>query len=291
MNLSFVFPKVEGGSVWQRIKARLRETPWKYWLVYTDTPIGFLVLILGRGYEAMLLNGQAAVIPTIGVTIIGGLVGFAGVFIFFQTQQKIVNEYYALLAAANGFSYKEKESLFASKSRLIERGLRKAWKVSFAKHMQGSQNGIDIDFVEFSFSYGSGKSRRTERYTILSFDMHVALPDIILSQGDRFEKESWQKKIELEGDFYKHYITYVPVEHEIEALQLLTPEIMHVCMEKGFTGSIETAGNKLLVYTSKFPLEPIDVEQLFTFGSRLVTAFLPRAQAMRYVSYEPEQTT
>ncbi len=289
MQISFTFPKVSG-TVWQRTVKVLQEKPWKH-IFFQIALYGALpVFVLSHVYVtisgiSVTGSGLSFFLVIYFLSLIVAILGF---ILFMGTREMVLNAYLKDLAQLNGFLLEKYPLLFPSKSRLIERGRRKGMSVSFRDRIYGKKEQIDVEFIHFSFSYQVGKNTKTEQYLILSFDFHKPIPDIILSQGNSFDTESWQRSLRLEGDFHKHYSVYVPEEHEIEALQILTPEIMQLCVDKDFNGSIETAGNKLFVYIQQSTQEADAVIKLFTFGARLASALYPRIQNLKYIPYEHE---
>ncbi|MEK9196085.1 MAG: hypothetical protein AAB914_01825 [Patescibacteria group bacterium] len=60
------------------------------------------------------------------------------------------------------------------------------------------------------------------------------------------------QKIELEGDFYKHFDVYVPKNYERDMLYFVTPELMSILADKGFDYDVEVLDDELYIYKDTF---------------------------------------
>lgn len=56
------------------------------------------------------------------------------------------------------------------------------------------------------------------------------------------------QKIELEGDFNKHFDVYVPENYERDMLYFVTPELMALLVDEGKQYDIEVIGDELYIY-------------------------------------------
>lgn len=59
------------------------------------------------------------------------------------------------------------------------------------------------------------------------------------------------QQLQLEGDFNEYFNLFVPLNYEKDALYLLTPDVMHVLIEKAQNYDIEIVDNQIFIYSSE----------------------------------------
>lgn len=117
--------------------------------------------------------------------------------------------------------------------------------------LHGNYQEHPIELFHYTYKTGSGKSQTTHPYTVCIIDFAGNLPEMAIQEnaflaGDRVG--DWhQNKLVLEGPFAEKFHVYATEDHEIEVLEVLTPEIMEWLMAKAATYSIECKGNRLYV--------------------------------------------
>lgn len=118
----------------------------------------------------------------------------------------------------------------------------------------------------YAYSTGSGKSQRSFRWGFASMALGTSLPHIVLDAtgnnsllgGSNLPVGfSRDQRLELEGDFSKHFTLYCPRGYESDALYLFTPDIMARFIDHAAELDVEIIDDRLYLY-SKRDLSTID---------------------------------
>jgi hypothetical protein len=94
----------------------------------------------------------------------------------------------------------------------------------------------------YQFATGSGKSRRTHYYTIVRTELAKPFPHLILDS-----KKSWAIKergtatahTKLEGNFNEYFSLYFAKGKQIDALSIITPDVMQTLIDSNYAQDIE----------------------------------------------------
>lgn len=124
-------------------------------------------------------------------------------------------------------------------------------------------DGRYLDFGNYSYTTGSGKSRTTHRWGFLALHLDRALPHMVLDSRQNngllggtnlpsvFSK---QQVLSLEGDFDRHFTLYCPREYERDALYVFTPDLMALLIDEAAPFDVEIVDRWMFVYSSRvFP--------------------------------------
>ncbi|WP_221584754.1 DUF3137 domain-containing protein [Microbacterium sp. G2-8] len=116
-----------------------------------------------------------------------------------------------------------------------------------------------VEFGNYRYKTGSGKSEKTHTWGYIAVRLDAPLPHIVLdAEGNNglfgsnlpigFRKD---QRLELEGDFHKHFSLYCPEGYEADALYLFTPDIMARFMDSSAQLDVEIVDDWLFFYTGK----------------------------------------
>ncbi len=153
-------------------------------------------------------------------------------------------------------------------------------------------DGRYLDFGNYTYVTGSGKSRTTHRWGFLAMQLDRALPHMLLDSRANnglfgttnlpavFRRD---QVLSLEGDFDRHFTLYCPKQYERDALYVLTPDLMALLIDEAAPFDLEIVDEWLFVYSAKpFPLADAATYQRLL---RIVTTVGSKAlsQTDRYV--------
>jgi hypothetical protein len=79
-----------------------------------------------------------------------------------------------------------------------------------------------------------------------------------------------QENLSLEGDFSKFFSVYIPKGQELEALQLLQPDVMQYMLNGGQDFQFQTNGTSLLFMTQDNFVNPPQVSQLVAYAEGFI---------------------
>ncbi|MEN9621350.1 MAG: hypothetical protein RL499_1543 [Actinomycetota bacterium] len=149
-----------------------------------------------------------------------------------------------------------------------------------------------LDFGNYRYTTGSGKSRTTHHWGFLALQLDRTLPHMVLDSranngllgGTNLPAVFGREQVlSLEGDFNEHFTLYCPVEYERDALYVFTPDLMALLIDEAAPFDVEIVDRWMFVYSARpFPLgDPAVYQRLFrivtTVGSKTLS------QTDRYV--------
>ena len=119
-----------------------------------------------------------------------------------------------------------------------------------ANVLTGIYEGAPIRLYEYQFVTGSGKHKQTHPFIVSEIDTGGTLPRVFMKpEGfSVFGKPSGTKLLSLEGNFNEHFDVYVPEDSEIEALQILEPDVMVKLIDEFSAFGFECSGTKTYVF-------------------------------------------
>jgi len=132
-------------------------------------------------------------------------------------------------------------------------------------------------------------------FTVLSLAMPVAEPTIMLlhhnflSKLNNFGLHQNLEKINLEGDFNQYYDTYIAPNSQVEALSLLTPDVMELVTALAGSqthASLQISGPSLIISFENQLLTPEFIEPLLA----QLTALLAKLDTKPRAVLQPNNT-
>ena len=211
-----------------------------------------LILLIEMIWLAFLI-----MIPNFLIYYLFGLLALYGFY-----WQKAMGSFLEKFASEIGYSFDDISGIDSVDGTIFDFG--DSQKLS--KIVAGKYFNQDTRLFIFNTMVGSGKSRHVERFSVLEISFDAILPNILLDNHHNNISEWYtigtranETKLSLEGDFQKYFTLYVAKEYEVEALQILTPEIMQMFMDKAGNMGVEMYKNKVYLY---YPGEISKKEQL-----------------------------
>ncbi|RXZ88378.1 hypothetical protein ESP50_02115 [Agromyces atrinae] len=127
----------------------------------------------------------------------------------------------------------------------------------------------------YQYTVGSGKNQSRHRWGFASIQLGTSLPHIVLDAtgnnslfGGSNLPEGFRRdqRLELEGDFSKHFTLYCPRGYESDALYLFTPDIMARFIDHAAELDVEIIDDRLYLYSKRdlSTLDPATWEWLVT---------------------------
>jgi hypothetical protein len=116
-----------------------------------------------------------------------------------------------------------------------------------------------VEFGNYRFTTGSGKSRTTHRWGYVAVRLDTPLPHIVLdalSNNGLFgsnlpEAFDRDQRLGLEGDFDRHFALYCPRGYERDALYLFTPDVMARFIDNAAALDVEIVDDWLFLYAKR----------------------------------------
>lgn len=192
-------------------------------------------------------------------------------------------EFMEQVAAALGFTYEKIGLMDSVAGQLFDLGHTKSIK----NIISGKYQDLPLRIYNYQTVVGYGKSSQTLVFTVFEIDYGCALPHIILKS-----KEGWADRafdvsarvpdsfsgdisMKLEGDFPEHFVLNTEKGLEIETLEIFTPDIMTMFIDKSKGLNFELFGQKMYVYKSKAVGTKNDMAALYDTVTILMKALAP----------------
>ncbi len=190
-------------------------------------------------------------------------------------------------ATANGFSYAHASAGPNYPGAIFGLGSSR----TVTDHFR-TPEGRFIDFGNYTYVTGSGKSRTTHRWGFLAMHLDRALPHMLLDARANnglfgstnlpavFRKD---QVLSLEGDFDRYFTLYCPKQYERDALYVFTPDLMALLIDEAAPFDVEIVDQWLFVFSARpFPLaDPATYQRLLRIVSTVGAKAL--SQTDRYV--------
>lgn len=136
-----------------------------------------------------------------------------------------------------------------------------------------------INFFEYNIIGDYSNREQKNALTCFMMEFHGMVPWIILESVSKSLPVSLAsfdfKKITLEGDFNNYFSLNIKKEYEIEALQILTPDIMEYLINKAQGLNIEITNNHFFIYRTGVISSLSEIENFFSVASFFVKKLIP----------------
>lgn len=215
-------------AVWDTIKVR-----WQFWSILAFTIISSIVLLWISSKKDF------------DVRIV-----FLPLIIIFFYVAKIADEirtsFWKQFAEINGWHYKSYGDPDQESGIMFKQGNGG----SISNIIEGVIDGRQFRIIEYDFSVGSGKSKKTYYYAVFAFKFNGSFPHIYLNNKYNSYGLSVGEKIPLSSEFEKRFTLFAPKEYEIEALEIFTPDILANLLDNGFPHDVEFINQEVLIFTN-----------------------------------------
>lgn len=148
--------------------------------------------------------------------------------------------------------------------------------------ISGKYKNSDIYLFNFTYTTGTGKHKQIHNSTILRVNLGLLTSEIILNSksdsflfDDIFLSENHLGKIPTDSWFEKYFDTYVKDQHEIEVLEILTPDIMEKIIEIGKHYDFQFISSCLYLFENSIIADPKRLIELMDTGTSVADAIRP----------------
>lgn len=147
-----------------------------------------------------------------------------------------------------------------------------------------------------------GMTSYTFKYLVLAVELGMPVPHLFIDgrSQNRFgfkNRDMWslQKKLsranklrDLEGDFYKSFDVYAASREQIEALTLVTPDVMLTLRDEGYNFDYELHGTKLYVIADADMKTPEAYTAYVQAAAAALLEFVPQITKHTFSATEPD---
>lgn len=183
-------------------------------------------------------------------------------------------------ADANGFVFSPSDTKPSYPGSVFALG-----HTRFASDHLRTFDGRFLDYGNYTYVTGSGKTRAEHKWGFLALGLDRSLPHMILdakSNNSFFGSNlpsafSKNQVLSLEGNFDDYFTLYCPEQYETDALYVFTPDLMALLIDEASPFDVEIVDNWMFVYSRGHfsMLEPAVHERLLrivdTVGAKTLT--------------------
>ena len=276
----------------------VNQSVWDFFLKRHPLMFIFLVVLpvlvsIGIGYLEFTYGGSSVLqtkSSTEGALFIALLPLLVSFGTFSIVHSRIEKTFYTQLASALNCSY----SSIAPKPTSGQLSHMGTYAV-FRNVLSGTYANFSFQLGDFIYTTGSGKSREDHPFTLGVVTLHATLPHIMCVPRNwtnivfNIWKPSGTHDLSLEGNFNTTFTVYVPEGSEIEALQVLEPNVMEKLME-GFEGfGFECIDSSLYLCTPGSMRENREsVLHMYTLLQRFCDVLAPEFQTFTHTTGEEQ---
>jgi len=217
-------------------------------------PVGILAFLL-------LVVAAVAVGLVTSVTVV-----LFGPFLYFaflaQRVSKYKNNIWQSFAQANGWPL----DTTTPPAQLIPPSMWFGHNRSFSPVIQAQLGQTACDLFTYNTTTGGGRSQQTHYYTLARISLPEPLPHMLLlskKAGADLQRDLANKQdLPLEGDFDDYFKLQIEQGQQIDALTLITPDVMQTLVQFNQAEDIEILGNDLYFILNRDRRDFHDLESL-----------------------------
>ena len=147
----------------------------------------------------------------------------------------------------------------------------------------GNVYGSNFRLFEYEYTIGSGKDRQVFRNTVMSFELKNNFTHILLDSknnqgGARLVRKS-AERLSLEGNFDEFFSLYVDPKHRVDALSIISPDVMQTIMRANKSYDIEIIGPTVYLFAEGDRRNKYHIKDLFRGAKKILDELNHRAKS------------
>ncbi len=237
--------------------------------------VSFLLVIVSLAILATTISiGSILLKNTVGIisVFLPELLGVAVCLVVIRARDPELN--WKMFAESNGWNVEHSEDL-----RYVPSSLRGMGVVGPTSTVIVAKVGSSTQRILTCYSNLS--------YLIICIELAVDFPHIILNgirnnSGAEFLFEN-SKRVSLEGDFDKYFRLYIDKQEAIDALSIITPDIMSQMITHSARHDIEISGKKLFFISDMPKVTSKSLRVDLESAQPIIGEILHRAKSLNYV--------
>lgn len=210
----------------------------RYWF------LALLVLFISLGFFWFAWSQNNSQVAFVGVLIL-----VAGFGLAIQSGR---SQFMKQVASALGYQYSGNVSMETVSGNLFNIGHSQR----IFNTIEGVYTSLRLRIYNYRTEIGYGKNRQVFQYTVFEITYPYNLPNFLLTAKESVFAELSSRnpvlpqstKLKLEGDFNKYFDVSVQQNFEMEAYEILTPDIMDSFIQKSRGLNFELSNHKLYIF-------------------------------------------
>ncbi len=165
-------------------------------------------------------------------------------------------------------------------------------KKAMSPIIKANFEGHECDIFIYQFTTGSGKSRKTHYYTVARVMLEKPFPHLILDSKITWalrKRGDATEAVKLEGNFSDSFTLYYKKNEHIDALSIITPDIMERALETSRSQDIEIIDNNLFFILHGDQRQPDQLKVVLNSVDLMADEIKHRSKTLRYTPQFSEQ--
>lgn len=114
--------------------------------------------------------------------------------------------------------------------------------------IEGSVEGRKFRMFNYTFGVGSGESKKVYAYTVFAFKFDGHFPHFYLNNLHNSYSIKTGEHVSLPPEFEKQFSLSAPRRHEIEALEIFTPDVLSKLLDMKLVHDIEFVDQEMVIF-------------------------------------------
>lgn len=264
--MPYKFLKPEITNVWKATWNTIK-TRWQFLaIVLLSVSVAmFLFWLLSERFDNQSINYSAK--REEGSLFLVLLPFIAILYYIRATSEEIRGNFWRRFAEINGWQYKSYGDPDKESGIMFRQGNSGIGDISHI--IEGSIDDRQFRIFSYQFSIGSGKHKKTYRYTVFAFKFNGTFPHIYLNSKINFYGVSTGEKIPLPSEFEEKFTLSAPREYETEALEIFTTDVLANLLDNGFSHDVEFVDQEVLIFVNTAISDAEELEEEFNRALKL----------------------
>lgn len=243
----------------------VRETAWAEYKRSPGMILGSVAVIAASVAILALVRNDDAL--ELAIIIPALFWGFVIAPLIRRVRGRMVRQF----AESNGFTYQESGGLKARDGSVFAHN---GHSQKYEDFVSGIFKETPFQFLHYTYTVGHGKHSSTYHRSIMLMEFKSNLPHVVVD-SKQFTSISFpyagKQLLELESEEFRQYFRlYVPREYEVEAMSILTPDVMAQLIDKSKYYDVEFINNRLYIYSSGLVDNRAKLQALFELAGTIV---------------------
>jgi len=195
------------------------------------------------------------------------------------------NNLFSAFSVANNFTYDKKGTPSGQTGLLFNLGHDRGYSDLVA----GTYRGLPLNLFIFRYTIGYGRGSQTYNRAVMTVNFATPMPAFALRRhtgmlapsaaGESFNAAGYSGKLNLEGDFDKHFQVHIVPGTEVDVLSVLTPDVMQLMIGLDRDELELTHDGQFYIYTPGYIGKEQDLIDIFNILETIIpkiTAFADR---------------
>lgn len=159
-------------------------------------------------------------------------------------QHQVATSFWKQIAGINGWQYKDNSDVSNESGIMFKQGNGRMMN----HYINGVIEGRQFRIFNYMFGIGSGEHRKIYKYTVFAFKFDGTFPHIYLNNKHNSYSVKTGEQVSLPSEFEKQFVLSAPRRHEIEALEIFTPDILSKLLDMKLIHDIEFVEQEMIIF-------------------------------------------